>query len=208
MSWRPPRSSSPCSTGTRRSSRPASGSRTATAATWCSRSSPSARAGVAVPRPRAPERVRAGRDGRTPRSCAPTSCRRRRRSATSTADGLRTNVLPPARARHAATAASTRPSRTCTRSGRRSSPGGSSRADGSRRWSGRAATCPADVAAATGSASGCTPRAHGVWLEGYDAGVSFRIAHDPETDTTYTVVSNTSEGAWPVVRLLGAGQAG
>ena len=47
-----------------------------------------------------------------------------------------------------------------------------------------------------------------IWLEGYDAGVSFRSTHDPETDTTWTVVSNTSEGAWPVVRLLGAGQAG
>ena len=41
-----------------------------------------------------------------------------------------------------------------------------------------------------------------VMLEGYDAGVSFRTAHDPETRTTYTVMSNTTSGAWPVARLL------
>jgi CubicO group peptidase (beta-lactamase class C family) len=42
-----------------------------------------------------------------------------------------------------------------------------------------------------------------VMLEGYDAGVSFRSVHDRPTDTTFTVVSNTSEGAWPLVRYLG-----
>jgi CubicO group peptidase (beta-lactamase class C family) len=41
-----------------------------------------------------------------------------------------------------------------------------------------------------------------VMLEGHDAGVSFRTVHDRERDLTYTVVSNTSEGAWPVARLL------
>ncbi len=41
-----------------------------------------------------------------------------------------------------------------------------------------------------------------VMLEGYDAGVSFRTAHDPSTKATYTVISNTSEGAWPLVELL------
>lgn len=41
-----------------------------------------------------------------------------------------------------------------------------------------------------------------VMLEGYDAGVSFRTAHDPATATTYTVISNTSDGAWPLVELL------
>jgi len=41
-----------------------------------------------------------------------------------------------------------------------------------------------------------------VMLEGYDAGVSFRSMHDPVTTSTYTVISNTSEGAWPVVELL------
>jgi hypothetical protein len=42
-----------------------------------------------------------------------------------------------------------------------------------------------------------------VLLEGYDAGVSFRSVHDPGTRLTHTVVSNTSDGAWPVTRYLG-----
>jgi CubicO group peptidase (beta-lactamase class C family) len=41
-----------------------------------------------------------------------------------------------------------------------------------------------------------------VMLEGYDAGVSFRSTHDPASRTTYTVISNTSEGAWPILDLL------
>jgi CubicO group peptidase (beta-lactamase class C family) len=41
-----------------------------------------------------------------------------------------------------------------------------------------------------------------VQLEGYDAGVSFRSAYDPASQLTYTVMANTSAGAWPVVRLL------
>ncbi|MBI5088960.1 MAG: beta-lactamase family protein [Actinobacteria bacterium] len=43
----------------------------------------------------------------------------------------------------------------------------------------------------------CVPR-----LEGYDAGVSFRSWHDPATRSTCTIVSNTSEGAWPMCRAL------
>ena len=39
-------------------------------------------------------------------------------------------------------------------------------------------------------------------LEGYDAGVSFRSAYDPPSGFTYTVISNTSAGAWPLVELL------
>jgi CubicO group peptidase (beta-lactamase class C family) len=39
-------------------------------------------------------------------------------------------------------------------------------------------------------------------LEGYDAGVSFRSVHDPVRRITHTVVSNTSDGAWPITRLL------
>ena len=48
------------------------------------------------------------------------------------------------------------------------------------------------------------PRAtgDGVWLEGYDAGVSFASLHQPSSSITYTVISNWSDGAWPVVRLL------
>ena len=41
-----------------------------------------------------------------------------------------------------------------------------------------------------------------VWLEGYDAGVSFTSLHDPGSATTWTVMSNWSDGAWPLVRLL------
>jgi CubicO group peptidase (beta-lactamase class C family) len=44
----------------------------------------------------------------------------------------------------------------------------------------------------------------GVLLEGYDAGVSFMSAHEPSSDLTWTVVSNTSEGAWPLARHLTA----
>jgi len=42
-----------------------------------------------------------------------------------------------------------------------------------------------------------------VWLEGYDAGVSFLSLHQPSTDVTYTVIANWSEGAWPIMSLLG-----
>ena len=41
-----------------------------------------------------------------------------------------------------------------------------------------------------------------VKLVGGDAGVSFYSAHDPTTRSTWTVVSNTTDGAWPVVRHL------
>ena len=42
----------------------------------------------------------------------------------------------------------------------------------------------------------------GVWLEGYDAGVSFASLHQPSSSITYTVISNWSEGAWPIIELL------
>ena len=41
-----------------------------------------------------------------------------------------------------------------------------------------------------------------VMLEGSDAGVSFWSAHDPERRTTHTVISNTTDGAWPIARLF------
>jgi CubicO group peptidase (beta-lactamase class C family) len=47
-----------------------------------------------------------------------------------------------------------------------------------------------------------------VWLAGYDAGVSFVSTHEPAERLTYTVMSNTSEGAWPVSKLLDAHFAG
>jgi CubicO group peptidase (beta-lactamase class C family) len=39
-------------------------------------------------------------------------------------------------------------------------------------------------------------------LEGMDAGISARTAHDPGSGTTYTVLANTSSGAWPIVEFL------
>jgi CubicO group peptidase (beta-lactamase class C family) len=41
-----------------------------------------------------------------------------------------------------------------------------------------------------------------VSLEGYDAGVSFRSVHDPRTRITHTVISNSTDGAWPLARHL------
>ncbi|MGO1182332.1 MAG: serine hydrolase domain-containing protein [Micrococcaceae bacterium] len=41
-----------------------------------------------------------------------------------------------------------------------------------------------------------------VILEGYDAGVSARTWHDPDSGITGTVVANTSEGAWPVLQAI------
>jgi CubicO group peptidase (beta-lactamase class C family) len=60
---------------------------------------------------------------------------------------------------------------------------------------------------------GRTPRRYGlglwlhassdvVMLEGCDTGVSFRSVHDPASGLTHTVVSNSTDGAWPVARLL------
>jgi len=41
-----------------------------------------------------------------------------------------------------------------------------------------------------------------VMLEGYDAGVSFRSVHHPTSGLTHTVISTSSDGAWPVTRRL------
>jgi CubicO group peptidase (beta-lactamase class C family) len=41
-----------------------------------------------------------------------------------------------------------------------------------------------------------------VMLEGSDAGVSFRTAYDPPSELLYTVMANTSGGAWPIVEVL------
>lgn len=46
------------------------------------------------------------------------------------------------------------------------------------------------------------PDTGAVALEGMDAGVSFRSVHEPVSDVTYTVMSNTSTDAWPLVRYL------
>jgi CubicO group peptidase (beta-lactamase class C family) len=39
-------------------------------------------------------------------------------------------------------------------------------------------------------------------LTGYDAGVSFRTVHDRAERLSLTVLSNTTEGAWPIAELL------
>jgi CubicO group peptidase (beta-lactamase class C family) len=41
-----------------------------------------------------------------------------------------------------------------------------------------------------------------VQLEGSDAGVSFRTVHDRDTATTWTFMSNWTDGAWPVARQV------
>lgn len=41
-----------------------------------------------------------------------------------------------------------------------------------------------------------------VALEGYDAGVSFYSDHDPRSGRTQAVISNWSEGAWPVIGFM------
>ncbi|MGI9594946.1 MAG: serine hydrolase domain-containing protein [Acidimicrobiales bacterium] len=41
-----------------------------------------------------------------------------------------------------------------------------------------------------------------IMLEGMDAGVSFRSAHQPATGRGYTIVSNTSSGVWPIAKFL------
>ena len=41
-----------------------------------------------------------------------------------------------------------------------------------------------------------------VMLTGYDAGVSFRTVHDPNAGSSYTVISNTTEGAWPLAEAI------
>lgn len=46
------------------------------------------------------------------------------------------------------------------------------------------------------------PDGPGVRLTGYDAGVSFMTRHDPTTGRTWTVMSNTSEGAWRMAHAL------
>lgn len=46
------------------------------------------------------------------------------------------------------------------------------------------------------------PTSNAVILIGGDAGVSFKSVHDPDSGTTRTVISNTSDGAWPIARFL------
>ena len=41
-----------------------------------------------------------------------------------------------------------------------------------------------------------------VQLEGCDAGISFRSLYDPHVQVSATVISNSTDGAWPIARLL------
>jgi hypothetical protein len=43
-----------------------------------------------------------------------------------------------------------------------------------------------------------------VFLEGSDPGISFRSTFKPSTGLFYSVLSNTTSGAWPVVKELEA----
>jgi CubicO group peptidase (beta-lactamase class C family) len=65
---------------------------------------------------------------------------------------------------------------------------------------------PCSVVPAQGMRYGLGFWIHGahdaVMLEGFDAGVSFRTVHDPLRNITHTVLSNTSNGAWPITRHL------
>lgn len=47
------------------------------------------------------------------------------------------------------------------------------------------------------------PGADHVWMEGMDAGVSFRSGVFRSADLRYSVLSNTSSGAWPLVHAIG-----
>ena len=42
----------------------------------------------------------------------------------------------------------------------------------------------------------------GIALEGYDAGVSFMSVHSPSSGTTWPVIRNTSDGAWPLTHVI------
>ena len=55
---------------------------------------------------------------------------------------------------------------------------------------------------ATASASGSTGRATSSSSTATTPGVSFMSTHDPASATTRTVISNTSEGAWDMAKLL------
>jgi CubicO group peptidase (beta-lactamase class C family) len=103
-------------------------------------------------------------------------------------------------ARHRRRRASTRLLPTSAPSGTLCSPDGSCRRGGSPTWCDRTATGRGVQRYGLGFHLDAT--GDGVYLEGHDAGVSFASVHQPASSTSYTVISNWSEGAWPIVRLL------
>lgn len=66
----------------------------------------------------------------------------------------------------------------------------------------RARSDPAKGSRRYGRGFWLAPTGDVVMLEGSDTGVSFFSAHDPVSSVTHTVVSNTSDGAWPIARLF------
>lgn len=149
-----------------------------------------------------------GHIGRSPESAAPSrhgSGRLRSPgvplSATSrlTARGERT--CSTCRSEATETAGSTPPCPISARSGKRSSTVGSCRRTGSVRWCAPAVRVPKE-SARYGLGFWLQLSNDTVMLEGCDAGVSFHTAHDPHAKVTYTVISNTSDGAWPIARYL------
>jgi hypothetical protein len=44
----------------------------------------------------------------------------------------------------------------------------------------------------------------GVFLEGYDPGISFRSTFKPSTGLLYSLLSSTTSAAWPVVKEIEA----
>ena len=95
----------------------------------------------------------------------------------------------------------TPPSPTSARSGTRSSPGGSCRASWWPRWCGPAATFPGRRSG-TAWASGSNRQGTSCCWRDTTRVFPFGPAHDPDSATTYTVMANTSEGAWSFVELL------
>ena len=99
-----------------------------------------------------------------------------------------------------ATAASTRPRPISAPSGPRCSPGGSSRTTAWPRWCARS-DWP-EESRRYGLGFHLHESTDVVWLEGYDAGVSFCSTHDPTRSITHTVIANWTDGAWPVLIRL------
>lgn len=68
-----------------------------------------------------------------------------------------------------------------------------------------AASSPATASGSFDYGLGCWLRnpSHVVEWEGYDAGASFRSGHDRASGLSYAVLSNTTEGAWPVADAIG-----
>ena len=145
-------------------------------------------------------RVRAGRDARHRVPALRRAARRAPRSATSTIDGACGPTSSTSRSGAPATAGSTRPSRTSARFWRALFAGRIVSPD----WVAEMVRPRSDVPPESmryGLGFWLHQSSDAVILVGYDAGVSFRSVHDP-AELTHTVISNTTDGAWPIARLL------